>query len=105
MGTVTVRGASDDLIEIEGDIREEFSHYALDENDKGVLLAFSDGTVLRARYDKDGLWRFHRLVSGSVKFTKVEGDVAADRNDVVTLKGDVRWVVKGNEIARKGGAG
>jgi len=38
-----VYGASDDLIEIKGDIREEFSRY----DSEGDYLAFSDGTVLK----------------------------------------------------------
>ncbi len=60
-----VSGASDDLIQIKGDITEEFNHYAGD-NDEGVYLAFSDGTVLKAFRDSDGLWRLSVLCrSGS----------------------------------------
>ncbi len=48
MKTVTVYGASDDLVEIEGDIRDEL--YASDNNP--AHLAFSDGTVLSVEYSE-----------------------------------------------------
>ena len=56
MSKITVYGASDDLIEIEGDISEEFN-YPYNADDKGVLLAFSDGTLARIKYDSGGMWR------------------------------------------------
>ena len=58
---VVIEGSSDDLIEIDGDIREEF--YANDDED-GSLLAFSDVTVLRIIYPDSGVWRISPVVSG-----------------------------------------
>lgn len=52
--TTTVYGASDDLVEIDGDISEEFSSF---DDDRGVLLVFSDKTKLRATYGNEGIWR------------------------------------------------
>lgn len=103
MARVTVTGASDDLIEIGGDLHEEFnwSGAADADDDEQRLLAFSDGTVLRIVYDKDGIWRLSRMATGTAEFTKQEGDVEADTFDVVTLVGDVRWCVFGTHWARK----
>lgn len=99
MMTVTVYGASDDLIEVEGALSEEFNPHELD---KGDYLAFSDGTVLSVLYAKDGCWRINRLVQGSANYDKVEatGSDSDNYSDRVTLKGDLRWVVFGSELVR-----
>lgn len=99
--TITITGASDDLVEIGGDVREEWGYY-LDDEERGRLIAVSDGSVFRIEYAKDGIWRVNRLIAGTARMTKVEGDVEADTNDVVTLVGDVRWVVFGTGMARPG---
>ncbi len=93
MKTITIYGASDDLIEIEGDIRDEL--YAND--DESTKLAFSDGTVLSIEYNSDGLWKIFRLVEGSAtveKFEATDPD-SEEYSDRVTLKGDIQWVVGG----------
>lgn len=99
MKTVTVSGASDDLIELEGDIRDEIS--PRNEEDP-VKLAFSDGTVLSVVYDKDGCWRVNRVAEGTAKMEKVEAAGADTDNysDRVTLTGDIRWCVAGNYMAK-----
>ena len=96
MSKISVTGASDDLIEIGGDISEEFNWYAgsADDDDRRYL-GFSDGTVLSVQYDSDGIWRFSRVATGSSNFTKIEGDVASDKNDEVVLEGDVAWCLFG----------
>ena len=94
MKTIKIYGASDDLIEIDGDIREEFVY--LEEGETGI--AISDGTLIVANYDSEGCWRFHRLVKGSAEYTKVEAEGPDSKNysDVVTLTGEnIRWVVMG----------
>jgi hypothetical protein len=98
--TVTVYGGSDDLIEIDGDIREEFNVYLDNENHK-VCLAFSDGTLLSVDYDKDGIWRFNRLVAGTAGYEKREGtDTDTDYTDRVTLAGEIAWVVCGSDYIK-----
>jgi hypothetical protein len=92
---ISVTAASDDLIEIRGDISEEFSWFAANSDDERRYLGFSDGTVLSVQYDDDGIWRFSRVATGSANFTKIEGDVAADKNDEVVLEGDVAWCLFG----------
>lgn len=94
---ITITGASDDLIEVGGDIQEEFNYYSRD--DDSALIATSDGTLLRVNYDRDGIWRIAPLVYGTARQSKVEGSVGLDTNDVVTLEGDIKWVVFGKEWA------
>lgn len=90
--SIIIYGASDDLIEIDGEIREEFSLH-LDEPEDSALLFVSDGTVIRINYDCDGIWRLTRLVSGAARFEKGEGNVEADTPDIVTLSGiRINWV-------------
>ena len=96
--SVTIYGASDDLIEIYGDIREEFNW--IPDDDETRLLAFSDGTLLRVAYDSDGIWRLNKVASGTAQFAKVEGDVEKDTPDKVTLSGvEIKWVVLGEQSA------
>ena len=97
--SITVYGASDDLIEVEGDLSEEWSPLSDGASDDGGLLAFSDGTVLRVAYTDDGVWRVTPLSRGSATMTKTEAVDADDDNysDRVTLDGDIRWVVFGSE--------
>jgi hypothetical protein len=50
-----VYGASDDLVELEGDVDGEVSAYGTSRDDsEGVLMVFSDGTVLCTHYGKPG---------------------------------------------------
>lgn len=93
-----VYGASDDLIEIEGDIEEEFGHYQRDKD--AFYLAFSDGTILSVLYDQNGIWRLTLIIKGSLYDRKEEGDVEADTNDVVYFNDGVKWCLLGNHLAK-----
>lgn len=95
-----IYGASDDLIEIEGDIREEFNPSDADEPS---LLAFSDGTLLQIQYGAGrlGFWRITPLTYGTAKYSKTEAtNEDDDYSDVVTLDGDIKWVVCGSQWAK-----
>ena len=72
MGT-RVYGASDDLIEFDGDLRGEVGSYGTDDRDKGVLVAFDDGTIVEVKYCKNtsGVWGIGVLAKGA-KFDRVE---------------------------------
>lgn len=91
MAVVEVYGASDDLIEVDGDICEEFNPIG----DTSNYLAFSDGTLLSVTYDQDGIWRISALYKGSAQLElKQSVDVDDDNySDRATLIGDVEWVV------------
>jgi len=105
MKTVTVYGASDDLIEVEGDIREEFSLSSQGE-EEGDLVLFSTGTILRIKYTDNGIWRITPVVvniDATVDIDQApeeEGDdgVYSDR---ATVTGDITWVAHGLAYASK----
>ena len=99
---VVIEGSSDDLIEIDGDIREEF--YANGEEEDS-LLAFSDGTVLRIIYPDSGVWRISPVVSGHGTLVVEQAPEDDDEvySDIATLDGTLSWVVYGTEMATNKG--
>ncbi len=101
---VIITGSSDDLIEVDGDIRKEFTYRY--ETPKGHgpasdILAFSDGTVLRIAFDPDGSgnWRITPLAQGTATLTVVQS-TEEEGTDTATLDGDIRWVVHGTGWAK-----
>ncbi len=95
--SVTVYGASDDIIVVDGQIHEEFPWQEPGYGQpSGDLLAFSDGTVLRVAFDLDGSgnWRITPLAQGAAKLT-VAQTAEEDGTDTATLDGDIQWVVQG----------
>lgn len=101
MARVIVYGASDDLIEVEGDLYEEFGSY----DAEGDVLKFSDGTRIGVTYDQEGQWRLKLLeVSLLTDATHIpsreedEGhagrdeDGCPDYSDKVILEGPLEWV-------------
>ena len=97
---IKITGGSDDLVEVTGGIQEEWTAPKEVEGD-GAFISVSDGTLLRIRYDKDGIWRIDHLVTGKANYFKVEGSVEEDTFDVVTLDGDIRWVALASGYAGK----
>lgn len=94
---VIVYGASDDLIEVEGDIREEFSP---ERDDEPTYLAFSNGTVLSVVYDRHGKWRIHPVAGNenvSIEFAPENEDDGY--SDIATVNGYVTWAVCGHGMA------
>jgi hypothetical protein len=97
--SITICGASDDLIEVEGDIVEEFDVGVV--NDEW-LVACSEGTVLRIA-NKTGEWRITPVAHGSGVLAIrqcPEGD-EDDYSDRATIDADIAWVVLGSEIAQR----
>lgn len=88
--TTTVYGCSDDLVELDGAIYDEFSAYDLDN-----LLKFDNGATLIVRYDRDGdgIWRIendNRHPSVAIircedreGYTDPDGDIYSDLATVV----------------------
>lgn len=68
---LSVFGVSDDCIEIEGAIREEF--YVHDD-ELGSYVCFSEGTVLKIIYDEKGLWKITRIRKGLAEMWIDEAD-------------------------------
>lgn len=101
MTTINIYGSSDDCIEVDGAISEEFS---LQNDEKGDLLAFSDGTVLRIAFTSEGIWRITPVKRGRGTYTKFFEATSYDDDkysDVVNLEADwsTGWVVHGIAIA------
>lgn len=98
MDTVTVYGASDDLIEIEGAICEEFDDYCGEDSDRTRYLAFSDGTIISVLY-AGGVWKLHCVAKGSAEYAREENTGPdGTYTDKVTLRGEINWVVFGTDF-------
>ncbi len=90
MGT-QLYGASDDLIEVKGDLSEEFNG-----GEKPCLLIFSDGTVLTIKYGKEHLavWAITLVTQGKL-FSKIAycTDEDAERySDTAHFADGLEWV-------------
>lgn len=68
-----VYGASDDLIEFEGDITGEVGCYGTDDDKHGVLVIMPDGTHLEVKYGKgdEAIWGVVLLKKGT-HFDRIE---------------------------------
>ena len=69
--TQHIYGASDDLIELEGNINDE-----LGGGEEPYYLLFNDGSLIEIVYDEDGLWAVNRVRAGTAE---VERLIAPDR--------------------------
>lgn len=93
--TTVIYGASDDLIEVEGDVRGEHC-------DDEAFLIVSDGTILKIKYGKESMaiWEI-RLVEKGVLFSTINPcfDENAERySDTALFKAGVKWVYVAEEI-------
>jgi len=83
---ITIYGHSDDLIEIEGDIREEFNIY----NTDGYLLT-STGVMIKVRYD--GEWFFNVVKEGKNTYVRVKPIEEGKYTETVLIDSpDVKWI-------------
>ena len=84
-------GASDDLIELDGDLSEEFSG-----GEKPCLLIFSDGTVLSIKYGKEHLavWAITVIEEGDLfkSIVHCTNEDAERYSDTVNFKDGLDWV-------------
>jgi hypothetical protein len=96
--TFTMFGASDDLIELEGGVREEINNFS----DDPLQFVLSDGTVGTIQYTDGGVWRINILditpdVDVSIiEPTQKEIDDDTNYTDVATFVGKIDWIVFGN---------
>jgi hypothetical protein len=93
-GPVTkVYGHSDDCIEVEGHLEDEFSSF-----DKASHLYFSDGTILRCEYGANdkAQWEIKPVKIGTVGPGNVVRSKATDEDanftDTVEIHGNLLWV-------------
>ena len=105
-GAVLIYGASDDLIELDGAVYEEFGYNDSTDRDgknRGDLIAFSDGTVIRVAFDGDsrGNWRITPVHRGTadLSVTQVAESDEGDTDYAVLNPGPdgdpIRWAVHG----------
>jgi hypothetical protein len=98
-----VYGRSDDLIEFEGDVPGEVGCYAAAE-DKGVLLTFSDGTVLLAKYGKAeaGIWAVELIHPGALleRIDECTDEDAKPYSDVAHFRDGLKWIFAAKEWER-----
>lgn len=98
--TTQVYGASDDLIEIEGDIRGEHADYGLSKKSTYVIL--SDGTILSVHYGKEigAIWQILVIRKGKL-LDKIETciDEDADRySDTAYFFDGIEWAYVAENI-------
>lgn len=90
-----VYGCSDDLIEFEGDVYGEVGCYGTDDREQGVLCVFSDGTLLEAKYGKngDGIWELKLIKPGEL-FERIDpcfDEDASPYSDEAFFKDGLKW--------------
>jgi hypothetical protein len=96
-----VYGASDDLVEFDGDIHGEVCCYGTDDDDHpGVLLVFSDGTLLIVKYGKlgRGIWGVTLLRQGAL-FQTIDQCTEEDADpysDVAYFAPGLKWAYAAN---------
>lgn len=101
MAEIKIHGASDDLIEIDGDIREEFNPPYDAEHS---LVACSNGVLLRIAYtdDGDGIWRITPLLGADqVSIWQCPLDDEESYSDIATISGPLVWVALCTDYAKK----
>lgn len=97
-----VHGASDDLIEFDGDFVGEVGCYGTDDADQGVLVFMSDGTQLEVKYGKGdaGIWGvvlvkrgelFDRIEQCTDEDARMHSDVAFFRAGITGAYAAKEW--------------
>lgn len=90
---ISIYGASDDLIEVDGDIRDEFSNYSFSD-EGGAYVYVSTGDVIRFRLEDEG-WRANVVVDATAP--KIGKRQNRPEDDLVTVTAPVAWVVATTE--------
>ena len=99
-----IYGASDDLVEFEGDFSGEVGKYGTDDDEHGVLIVVSDGTILEVKYGKGGaaIWEVKLIAQGSL-FQKIEpctDEEATPFSDIAIFSEGVKWAYASTEWER-----
>lgn len=91
-----IYGASDDLIEFDGDYHGEVGAYGTDDDDTGALIVCSDGTVAEVKYGKGGnaIWAITLLKKGALfqSLDPCTDEDAEIHSDVLTLGEGIKWI-------------
>jgi hypothetical protein len=96
-GTVVVSGYSDDLIEVDGDISEEFQ---VGGRHAFGLVAFSNGVILRVEFGEP--WRISPVAGCTPETVVIEQTQDENGSDIARLpSAGIEWVVVGAEWKRR----
>ncbi len=95
-----IYGHSDDLIEVDGDVRGEHGAYGDAEN----FVIVSDGTILKIKYGKDSLavWEIRLIEKGTLFITIrpcFDEDAPRHSDTALFLEG-IKWVYVTKEIQK-----
>lgn len=100
---IDIYGASDDLIEIEGDVREEFPFPI--SGDDVALIGTSNGALVKITYANSGVWRITPVAGlHLIKIEQAPEDDDDNYSDHAVIDGDVLWVLCGAEYATRSGS-
>lgn len=96
-----IYGSSDDLIEFEGDVNGEVECYGTDDQEHGVLVTLSDGTMLEVKYGKAdmGIWGITVLNMGTC-FDHIDPCMDEDANpysDIAYFRDGLKWAYASKE--------
>lgn len=98
-----IYGASDDLVEFEGEFNGEVGCYGTDDRERGVLVVFNEGTILEAKYGKfdKAIWGITVRHQGTL-FDRRDEATADDEDseyhsDRVYMKPGIKWAYAATE--------
>jgi hypothetical protein len=91
---ITIYAASDDLVEVDGDIKEEFSSYRFSDPG-GAYVCVSTGDLIQFRMDEEGDWFARVIVDATSPVIGRRPDREGDEQ--VTITAPVTWVVATTE--------
>lgn len=96
-----VYGASDDLIEFDGEYTGEVGCYGTDDDEHGVLVMLSDGTLLEVKYGKggNGVWEVKAIKKGElfIGIEQCDDEDANPHSDVASFKPGIKWAYAAKE--------
>ncbi len=97
-------GESDDLVEMDGDVRGEVGAFGTDDREQGVLIICDDGTLLEIKYGKAGMgiWGITLIKPGTL-FDRIEyctDENAKIDSDIVYFKDGLKWAYAAREWQR-----
>jgi len=96
-----VYGASDDLIEFNGDVNGEIGNYGTDDREHGELIVFSDGTLLEAKYGKGdmGVWGIIVIKGGALlkDIIPCSDEDADPHSDIAIFNDGLKWAYGASE--------
>jgi len=105
MAGTKIYGASDDLIEFDGDVRGEVDCYGTDDDGHpGILIFCSDGTILNIKYGKAdrAIWQVVVVKEGTLfdKLNSCDDEDDNPHSDVAVFQPGLKWAYAAKEWER-----